>query len=168
MKLRVYTVVKLNFTPEIEIFHMLFEISLSICSITSLKQYAVRSFLVLNPVGPPCTKSAFHKKLLKQVSPNHFNTSSLWHAMNRCRCSSANELPVGIVKREASSVYVLLLRAFTASLSSLLSWMPRTIKSWRRLEPSWLWAKEWISQGNFHHKLTSSHLYIFDSWTLVH
>ena len=55
MKLRVYTVVKLNFTPEIEIFHMLFEISLSICSITSLKQYAERSFSVLNPVGPPCT-----------------------------------------------------------------------------------------------------------------
>ena len=34
-----YRVVQLTFTPEIKVFHMLFEISLSIFSMTSLKQH---------------------------------------------------------------------------------------------------------------------------------
>ena len=47
-----YRVVQLNFTPEIEVFYVLFDGSLSILSIPSLKQH-VKYFLfpVLNPVS---------------------------------------------------------------------------------------------------------------------
>ena len=51
-KYSMYRVVQLRFTPETEVFYMLFDRSISIFSVTELGGRL--QFQVLNPVGPPC------------------------------------------------------------------------------------------------------------------
>ena len=50
-----YMVVQLNLTPEILKYYMVFERSISIFSMTSLKQHRCLPFPELIPIGPPCT-----------------------------------------------------------------------------------------------------------------
>ena len=64
-----YRVVQLNFTPEIEVFYMMFETSLSIFSMTSLKQHTeyvlYLHFRCKIQLDPLCTLTLSHHRVRK-------------------------------------------------------------------------------------------------------